>query len=103
MPGNLTQRLLPFLGGLVVGAVVGVLFLSGFALEVATGYPFPFIAGIVVLTFLGGAMVGWRVSPKPREPRLTGRVFDFPQGLVMVEIALKRAKSIIPVKVTSSE
>jgi len=90
------NRLVPFLGGLVVGVAIGMLVLSG----AVAGYPLVLTIGVSVLMFVGGLLLGRKSSPKPQPMRLTGRVFDFPQGFVMVEAALRRAKSIIPAKVT---
>jgi len=97
------EHLAPFLGGLTVGVAIGMLLLSGFAAQAATGYPLIFTVGIAVMTFVGGVLLGRRAAPKTKEVRLTGRVFEFPQGPVMVEVALKRAKSMLPTKVTSSD
>lgn len=93
-------RLAPFLGGLLVGLVIGSLVFSYIVVEVATGMPVALIIGVSMLTFIAGVLVGGRRQEKTKEIRLTGRVFDFPQGPVMVEVALKRMGSIIPVKVT---
>jgi len=94
------ERLAPFLGGLMVGVAIGMLALSGFAARAAAGYPLFFTIGVAVMTFIGGVLLGRRAAPKTQEVRLAGRVFDFPQGSVMVEVALRRAKSMIPVRVT---
>ena len=94
------RELATFLGGLMVGVAISILFLSGLAIQVATGYPLFFITGIAIMMFLGGMLLGRKSAPRVHEMRLTGRVFDFPQGSVMVEVALRRARSIIPVRVT---
>jgi len=96
------EKILPFLGGILVGLAVGMLFLSGFAMQVAVGYPLYFMVGIAALAFVGGALLGKRMSPK-YEMKLTGRIFNFPQGPVMVQAALKRVGSLIPRKVTQGE
>jgi len=97
------ENIPPFLGGLAVGIPIGVLFLAEYVLEFAAEYPLLFIIGISVVMFVGGLVLGRRASPKPQKVRLTGRVFDFPQGAVMVETALRRVKSILPTKVVRSE
>lgn|GEM_PF-6062553 len=84
----------------MAGVAIGMLLLSGFAAQAVIGYPIFFTIGVAVMTFMGGVLFGRRVSSKTQEVRLTGRVFDFPQGSVMVEVALRRIKSIIPVRVT---
>jgi len=96
------ERLVPFLGGLIVGFAICMLFLSGYVAQ-AAGYPLFFTIGIAIMMFAGGVLLGRRAAPRAKEMRLTGRVFDFPQGVVMVETALRRVKSIIPVKVTQSD
>ena len=88
--------LLSFLGGLLVGLAVGMLFLSWLVMQTIDYLAFE----TAILMLVGGILLGRRVAPKTKEMRLTGRVFDFPQGSVMVEVALRRAKSIIPVRVT---
>lgn len=97
------DKLLPFAGGILLGAVAGVFLVSAPALEVAVGMPIVFIVGVAVVTFVAGLLVGRKTSPKPEEVRMTGRVFEFPQGPLMVEVALKRMGSILPTKVVSSD
>ena len=90
---------LHFLGGLVVGVGIGMVVLSGTVASLA-GYPLAITIGVSAFMFVGGIFLGRKASPKVQPMRLTGRVFDFPQGFVAVEVALRRAKSMIPVKVT---
>jgi len=93
-------RFAPALGGFIVGLVVGMFIFSGPAMSVAGTSPILFAVGVAALTFVAGVLLGRKTSPKPHEIKLTGRVFEFPQGSVMVEVALKRMKSILPTKVT---
>ena len=97
---NMRERLAPFLGGLMAGVAVGMLLLPEFMAQVASDHPLFFIVGLTATMFVAGVSLGRKSSPKPREMKLTGRVFDFPQGSVMVEVALRRMKSILPTKVT---
>lgn len=97
------MRFAPAIGGFIIGLVTGMLVLSGPAMNVAGTSPMLFVAGVVALTFVAGILLGRKTSPKPQEIRLTGRVFEFPQGSVMVEVALRRMKSILPTRVTRSE
>jgi len=97
------SRILPFIGGLATGIAVAMIFLGTLAQMAALNYPWAFTIGIGALLFVGGLLVGIKTSPKPQEMKLTGRVFDFPQGSIMVEVALRRMRSILPTKVTESE
>ena len=90
-----------FLAGFASGLAFGLLLLE--PVQAALGFPQPFAAGVAAAVFAGGLLLGRGLAPKPREVRLTGRVFDFPQGPVMVEAALRRAKSILPTKVVERE
>jgi len=96
----LNVKLAPVVGGFIIGLVVGMFVLSGPAISVASSFPAFFTIGTAILTFVAGILLGRKTTPKPHEIKLTGRVFEFPQGSVMVEVALRRAKSIIPVRVT---
>ncbi|MBW2674862.1 MAG: hypothetical protein JRD89_15850 [Deltaproteobacteria bacterium] len=40
-------------------------------------------------------MIGRRTSPKIEPVKFSGRVFEFPQGPIMVEAALRRMGSVI--------
>jgi len=91
--------MMQFVAGLVLGLSVGVA-LAITALHVTVQYYWIIAAGVSALMFIAGAVVERR---RRREIRLTGRVFEFPQGPVMVEIALRRMSSILPAKVTQSE
>jgi len=91
------------IGGFVTGLAVGMLVmlvLSGPAMN-AAGASLLLTTAVGMLAFVAGALLGRRASRQ--EIRLSGRVFEFPQGFVMVEVALRRARSIIPVRVTQSE
>lgn len=90
------SRVLPFIGGLITGFAFGLIVPAGFMANVLLGYPVFFTIVASVVTFIGGVLAGARVSPKTQPVRMTGRVFEFPQGPIMVEVALRRAKSIIP-------
>jgi len=94
------QRVALFLAGFTVGFAVNMLLLSEFTAQIATGYPLFFMAGLAAAMFASGMLLGRKIAPKSQEMRLTGRVFDFPQGSVMVEVALRRMRSILPTKVT---
>jgi len=59
-----------------------------------------FVAMLFVLSLLGGMLVA---REKREELKLVGRVFEFPQAPVMVEIALKRYGAIIPRRMTEAE
>jgi len=97
------DKLLPFVGGILLGVVAGVFLVSAPAVEVALSMPIAFVIGLVAVVFLAGLLVGRKSSPKPEEVRMTGRVFEFPQGPLMVEVALKRMGSVLPTKVVSSD
>jgi len=97
------ERIFPFIGGLVVGVAVAMVFLERAVQTVATNNLWFFTVGIGALLFIGGLLLGKKMTPKPQEMRLTGRVFDYPQGSIMIEVALKRMRSILPTKVTESE
>lgn len=91
-----------FLGGLALGLVVGTFVIGGIIAGV--GLNTVVVAGATGAgAFIAGLVLGMTSRPKQEPVRLTGRVFEFPQGPVMVEVALKRASSIIPTKVTQSE
>lgn len=95
---------LPFIAGIMLGLSIGVLVVAGATLELALSFPLAAIvaifAGAIIGSFLLGASIGGK---KPREIQLTGRVFEFPQGPIMVEVALKRMGSLIPAKPTKSD
>jgi len=97
------DKLLPFVGGILLGVVVGVFLVSAPVIEVALSMPIAFVIGLVAVVFLAGLLVGRKSSPKPEEVRMTGRVFEFPQGPLMVEVALRRMGSVLPTKVVSSD
>ena len=97
------MKLAPALGGFLIGVIVGIFVVGGPAAAVAASEPLIFAIAVASLAFLAGALLGRRTSPKPKEMKLTGRVFEFPQGTVMVEVALRRLKSILPTKVTQSD
>ena len=86
-----------FVGGIVLGVVLGVL-VGGALLSIdaiASLGGVATILGAVALAFVGGLFLGsFRQQPKPRV-RLSGRVFDFPQAPAMVEIALRRMRAIV--------
>ena len=96
----LNVKLAPVVGGFIIGLVVGMFVLSGPAISAASSFPAFFTIGTAILTFVAGILLGRKTTSKSHEIKLTGRVFEFPQGSVMVEVALRRAKSIIPVRVT---
>ena len=97
------MSLAPALGGFVLGLVVGVLVAGPAVAGLAVASPVLFAAGAAAAGFAAGLLLGRRSSPRPREVRLTGRVFEFPQGPVMVEVALRRMGSVLPTRVTRSE
>jgi len=90
-------------GGFLIGVLVGIFVFSGPVMVAAGCNALVFALAMASIAFVAGLMLGRRASPKPQPIRLTGRVFEFPQGMVMVEVALKRLKSILPTKVTQSE
>lgn len=92
------EKIFPFLGGILVGAAIGMLVLPPVTLQLSTNFLILTIA-TSILTFVGGILLGGHIMPK-KEMKLTGRVFEFPQAPIMIEIALKRAKSILATKVT---
>lgn len=82
----------------MIGLVIGAL-LFGWV----TAHRNPLLLfGIAGVSLVAGILLG-KSTAKPQEMRLTGRVFEFPQGSVMVEVALKRLGSILPTRVTESE
>ena len=85
-------------GGFLIGLVVGALV---FGWIITHKSPLVLL-GIAGLAFVAGLLIG-KGTAKPREMHLTGRVFEFPQGAVLLEVALKRLGSILPTKVTESE
>ena len=99
----LNVKLAPAIGGFIIGLVVGMFILSGPAMTVVGTSPMLFAVGVAALTFVAGILLGRKTTPKPQEIKLTGRVFEFPQGTAMVEVALRRMKSILPTRVTQSE
>jgi len=58
------------------------------------------VAGIYLMALLGGIIAA---REKREEVKLTGRVFEFPQAPIMVEMALRRYGSIIPRRMTETE
>jgi len=92
------RAVVAFVAGELIGVAVGVLATSWFT-HVIEAQPLVFTTAIAALVGVGGFLAGRRSTPK-HEMRLTGRVFDFPQGSVMVEVALRRMRSILPTKVT---
>ena len=74
--GIIVSYLVGFLGG-NTALVVGIAFLIGFP---------------------AGLAIGLMLRPPQRSIPLTGRVFSFPQAPVMLEIAAKRAGSLIPAR-----
>jgi len=58
------------------------------------------VAVLFILAVFGGMLVA---REKREELKLVGRVFEFPQAPIMVEIALKRYGSIIPRRMTETE
>lgn len=95
------ERGLILLGGIGVGVAVSLATLS------LTGGVYvdqPFLYALTAfISLAGGILLGRATAPKTQQVRLTGRVFEFPQGPVMLEVALRRAGSLIPAKVTRSE
>ncbi|MHC1627559.1 MAG: hypothetical protein ACXQTI_01845 [Candidatus Nezhaarchaeales archaeon] len=97
------MNLAPAIGGFIIGLLVGIFVVGGPATAALATEPLIFAIAASSMAFLAGVLLGRRTSPKPKEMKLTGRVFEFPQGTVMVEVALRRLKSILPTKVTQSD
>jgi len=97
------MKLAPALGGFLIGILVGIFVVGGPAAAAIASEPLVFAIAAASLAFVAGILFGRRSSPKPKEMKLTGRVFEFPQGAVMVEVALRRLKAVLPTKVTRSE
>ena len=58
---------------------------------------FLLMVGGCIVSFVAGMVVGRKTKKLPRAGiPLRGRFFDYPQGAVIVETALKRAGSLIP-------
>jgi len=85
------------LAGFVLGVVVGI-FVVG--IPVIGLSPMVIIIIVSSATFFAGIVLGRAFAPKSSAMRLTGRIFEFPQGPVMVEVSLRRMKSILPTEVT---
>lgn len=88
------ERVLPFLGGLMAGIIVGAL-VAAVPMSQSMGSP-ALLAGVAVVMFVAGLLLGRRWKPTQQEVRFTGRVFEFPQGSAMVEVALRRMRSVLP-------
>ncbi|RLE47842.1 MAG: hypothetical protein DRJ18_02740 [Candidatus Methanomethylicota archaeon] len=88
-----------FLAGVLLGVVVGTFVVGGFV--AGMGLHIAVVAGATGAgAFVAGLVLGMTTRPKQEPIRLTGRIFEFPQGPIMVEVALKRASSLIPARVT---
>jgi len=59
-----------------------------------------FAGALFVLAVLGGMLLA---REKREELKLVGRVFEFPQAPIMIEVALRRSGSIIPRRMTETE
>jgi len=83
-----------FLSGLILGELIGIFVMAGPTIQFAFSCPILFLVAICVFSFIGGLLLGVATRPKSKKLPLAGRVFEFPQGPLMVEIALKRMKSL---------
>ncbi len=88
------EKLWAFLGGMVMGAAIGMaVFANPELLEAAAMVPPLILVAVAVACFLAGFMVNMKKSAE--ELPMQGRVFPCPQAPVLVEVALKRMGSIM--------
>lgn len=86
-----------FVGGVLIGIVIGVFILSNAIIAIAGTFPVFVNVVVAVLAFFGGIFVS-RKTEKQEQIRFSGRVFEFPQAPVVVEIALRRLGSMVPTR-----
>jgi len=79
--------------GIIVCVIAGYI---GHSAALAAGLAF-------VVGFPLGLGIAQLFKPKQRSIPLVGRVFSFPQAPVFLEVAAKRAKTLIPARITSEE
>ena len=96
------ERVLTFLGGTLVGIVLGIFVVSKPFIALAGAYPWFLALGTSILAFFGGTLIA-RKTTKVQPIRFSGRIFEFPQAPIMVEVALRRMESVIPARVTRNE
>jgi len=88
---------LSLIGVLCFGLGIIVSYLAGFL-----GGNAALVAGVAFsIGFPTGLAIGLMLRPPQRKIPLVGRVFSFPQAPVMLEVAAKRSKTLIPTKITS--
>ncbi len=84
-------------GGLLLGLAIGIFIVGAPLIATLAGVPLLLVIGIAIIAFVGGLLIG-RLGTKEQAiqpPRFGGRVFEFPQGPLLVEIALKRAGYVV--------
>jgi len=86
--------------GFVLVMASAVLLVVGVLLSWIPASSIAIVAGIYLMALLGGIIAA---RGKREEVKLTGRVFEFPQAPIMVEMALRRYGSIIPRRMTEAE
>jgi len=96
------ERVLVLLGGLLIGIVLGIFVVSKPFIALAGAYPWFLALGTSILAFFGGTLIA-RKTTKVQPIRFSGRIFEFPQAPIMVEVALRRMESVIPARVTRNE
>ena len=93
MPMN--EKVLTLLGGILLGIVFGVFLVSKSIIAVAGTYPWIVAILSSVLMFFGGVLISRKTS-KTEPIRFSGRVFEFPQAPIMIEVALTRMGALVP-------
>jgi len=96
------ERVLVLLGGILIGIVLGIFVVSKPLIALAGTYPWFLALGTSIFAFFGGTLIA-RKTTKVQPIRFSGRIFEFPQAPIMVEVALRRMESVIPARVTRNE
>jgi len=91
------KQAIPYIGGLGVGLLLGILIGSYTEVALLIGRnAVTYMLASTVLGAIAGVFLGWKVSGGVAKPvRPEGRLWQFPQGVLFVQVALKRMGSVV--------
>jgi len=91
------KRALAFVGGCIVGFLLGANIGSQFYVVALTGSiaTVYLMVGNLLAGVAAGFLAGWKVSNRQQGVQLQGRFWRFPQGNLMVQISLRRMGSVV--------